>query len=139
MLRRLTPADRVAAIAALAGVAVAFLPWYSYSSGSSRITVNGFRASLLGDVFFLCAAATLLLVLMRQGVVTDLLQRRMSQRAAAIIVAGVAAASVLDQLLLATTGHHAIAAGLVLALGIVVAMGVAAWLRGGERPAARSA
>jgi hypothetical protein len=136
--RRLSPSDRVAAITVAAGVIVAFLPWYSYTAGTSRITVNGFRASLLGDLFFLSLAALALLLLLRQGLVTDFLRQRLSQRAAYLIVAAIAVASALDQLLLVATGHRSIAPGLILALIVVIGMGATAWLRTTERDWARN-
>jgi hypothetical protein len=138
MFTRLSKADWVAASAAALGLIVVFLPWYSYSQGASHITVNGFRASLLGDVFFLSAAAMGLLLLMRHGLISDLLTRRVSQRAAYAIVAGIAAASVLDQLLLVSGGHRAVAAGLILAMVVAVGMVTAAWLRGGDRSPSRA-
>ena len=52
MLRRFTPADWTAAAGAMLGLVALYLPWYSYSSGAARVTVNGFRASLLGELFF---------------------------------------------------------------------------------------
>ncbi len=50
-------AEAVGAASAAVGVLVAFLPWYRYSAGTAHITVNAFRASLLGDVYFLAIAA----------------------------------------------------------------------------------
>ncbi|HKR99604.1 MAG TPA: hypothetical protein VJU79_08830 [Candidatus Dormibacteraeota bacterium] len=135
MFRRFSNADIAASIAAALGVIVSFLPWYSYAEGASRVSVNGFRASLLGDVFFLAAALMCLLVLMRLGVVRDLLRQRISQRAACAVLAGVAVASVIDQLLLSSGGTRSVAPGLILALLVSLGMVAAAWLRSLERPA----
>jgi len=126
---RLTKADRVAATAGALSVLVAFLPWYSYTLNASTITVNGFRASLLGDVFFLAGTATILLLLMHRGVLPDVLRRRISQPAAYAILAGIAIASVLDQLLLVSGGHRSLGPGLILALFAAAGIGAAAWLR----------
>jgi hypothetical protein len=136
---RLNNADLAATIAAALGVLVAFLPWYSYAQGSSHITVNGFRASAMGDVFFLMAALTLLLVLMRRGQVADLLRRRISQRVACAVIAGVAIASVVDQFLLVAGSKHSVDFGLVFALLVASGMVAAAWLRSQEPAALRSA
>ena len=138
MSRRFSNADLAAAIAAALGVIVTFLPWYSYAQGSAQVTVNGFRASVLGDAFFIAAALLCLLVLMRFGLVTDLLQHRISQRAAYAVVAGVAVASVVDQFLLAAGSKRSVGAGLILALLVAIGMVAAAWLRGLEPQASRT-
>ena len=121
MSRRFSNADLAAAIAAALGVIVTFLPWYSYAQGSAQVTVNGFRASVLGDAFFI-----------------DLLQHRISQRAAYAVVAGVAVASVVDQFLLAAGSKRSVGAGLILALLVAIGMVAAAWLRGLEPQASRT-
>src|SRR5207302_4277747 len=89
----------------------------------------GFRASLMGDTFFLAAALMCLLVLMRVGLVSDLLRRRVSPRVAYAVVAGIAIASVVDQFLLTAGGGRSIRPGLILALLVAIGMVAAAWLR----------
>ncbi len=138
MSRRLTKADWTAAGAAVTGLIVTFLPWYTYTQGSAHITVNGFRASLMGDVFFVAVAVLALLLLMRLGFVSDILRRRISPRLAYAVVAGVGIASVLDQLLLVAGGRRSVAPGLILALLVAAGMAAAAWLRSLERQPSRT-
>ena len=63
MLKRTDWGDRIAVLGVLAGLIAVYLPWYAYTSAGSQISVNGFRASLLGDLFFLAIGASALLVL----------------------------------------------------------------------------
>ena len=107
MLRRLTFADWAAGLAGALGLLAAFLPWYSYGSGSARITVNGFRASLLGDIFFLGIAAAGLLMLVRHDVIDDpatLKQRERTVLSAITAVLGLAL--LLQLILIAIGGRH---------------------------------
>lgn len=135
MHSRLGNSDRVAALAAAAGVLVSFLPWYSYYAGDTQVTVDGFRASLLGDIFFLTAVALALLLLMQHGAVSDIVRTRVSPGVAYLAVTAVATGAVLDQLLLARTGHRSIAPGLFMAVVVVAAMAGATVLRTRDRPA----
>jgi len=105
MSSRLSKADRVAAIAATLGIIVLFLPWYTYTQGQSHVTVNGFRASLLGDAFFVAVAATGLLLAIRAGLVADVLGGRFSPRTAYTAVSAIALLCVLLQLVLVAGGH----------------------------------
>lgn len=129
MHKRLDWPDRSAAIAIVLGVVAVFLPWYSYASGDAHVTVNAFRASVLGDAYFLLIGATALLVLMRNGVVADLLAGRISDRTARVAVAAAAAAVVLLQLALIPSGGRTASLGIVVALLSVTALAVSAWLR----------
>lgn len=129
MLKRLDWSDRAAAAAVLLGLIAVFLPWYGYPSGSAHVAVNGFRASVLGDAFFLLIAAAALLVLMRHGVVADLLGGRISERAARTAIAATAAGIVLLQLALIPGAGRSASAGVVVALFAVIALALSAWLR----------
>lgn len=130
MLRRVNGADRAAALAVLLGTIAAFVPWYSYTSATARVTVNGFRASLLGDIFFLAIAATALLLLMRHRVIEDVVGERADERQAFSVVAGVAAGALLLQLVLdAMGGGRSLGFGFLLAVFAAVSLGVAAWLK----------
>ncbi|MBV9099860.1 MAG: hypothetical protein JO198_02320 [Candidatus Dormibacteraeota bacterium] len=123
-------ADRAAALAVLLGLIAAFVPWYSYMSATARVTVNGFRASLLGDLFFLAIAATALLLLMRHRVIEDVISERLDERQAFSVVAAVAAGTVLLQLVLdAMGGGRSLGFGFLLAVFAAIALGVAAWLK----------
>ncbi len=127
--------DLAAGASIALGVIAVFLPWYSYTEAGTRITVNGFRASLLGDAFFLAVALSALLLLMQRDLVSDVLGGRVSARVASAVLAALAIASVLDQLLL-TGGGRAIAPGLIVALLVAAGLAAAAWLRSIEtRPA----
>lgn len=128
MLKRLDWSDRSAVAAILLGVVAVYLPWYSYSSGAAHVAVNAFRASVLGDAFFLLIAAAALLVLMRHGAIADVVGGRISERAARAGVAAAAATLVLLQLALIPTGGRTASAGIVVALLSVTALAVSAWL-----------
>ena len=71
MLSHVNKPEAIGAASAALGGFVAFLPWYGYASGNSHVTVNAFRASLLGDVFFVAIAAAILLLLIGRGFVDD--------------------------------------------------------------------
>lgn len=128
MLKQSDWPDRSAAIAILLGIVAVYLPWYSYQTGATHVAVNGLRASVLGDAFFLMIAAAALLVLMRHGVVADVLGGRISDRTARIGVAAAAAVVVLLQLALIPSGGRTASPGIVIALLSVTALAVSAWL-----------
>lgn len=129
MLKRLDWSDRSAAAAILLGIVAVYLPWYSYASGAAHVAVNAFRASVLGDAFFLLIAAEALVVLMRQGLVADVLGSRFPDRSARIGIAAAAAIVVLVQLVLIPSGGRTASLGIVVALLSVTALVVSAWLR----------
>lgn len=130
MLRRFNGADRAAAIAVLLGLIGVFVPWYSYTTSTSHVSVNGFRASLLGDIFFLAIAATALLLLMRHRVIEDVVGARADERQAFTAVAGIAGCAVLLQLVLdAMGGGRSLGFGFLLAIFAAIGLGLAAWLK----------
>lgn len=69
MLARISRGDRVCGAAALLGIVAAFLPWYMSTSGTVALHVNGFRASLFGDLFFVGMALMLVVVLHRAEII----------------------------------------------------------------------
>jgi hypothetical protein len=129
MMSRLNGADRAAGLAALVGLLAAYLPWYAYSAASTRITVNGFRASVFGDLFFIGVALTAVLVLIRLGVASNPLEHQLSERAVHAIAAAMAGAGVLLQLLLTATSGKSISFGLLLAVVAAAGLAAAAWMR----------
>ncbi|HEY4869306.1 MAG TPA: hypothetical protein VII79_04805 [Candidatus Dormibacteraeota bacterium] len=130
MLRRINAADRAAAIAVVLGVIAIYIPWYSYSAATGHVTVNGFRASIVGDIFFLAIAATALMLLMRHDVIEDVITPRVDERQASSVLAGIAVGAVLLQLILdAMGGGRSIGFGLVLALFSAIALAASAWLK----------
>jgi hypothetical protein len=129
MISRLNRADRATGVAALAGLLAAYLPWYSYTAATSHISVNGFRASALGDLFFLGIAATAILLLIRLGMVLNPLQHVAGERVMFAVAAGVSGAAVALQLLLAAAGGKSISFGLLLGVLAAAGLGVAAWMR----------
>src|SRR5579864_2050401 len=66
-------AEAIGAASAVLGALVAFLPWYAYSSSNAHVSVNAFRSSALGDVFFIAVAAVILLLLVGRGHVDDVI------------------------------------------------------------------
>jgi hypothetical protein len=137
MLRRVSGADRAAAIGVAIGVIASFIPWYSYNAVSAHVTVNGFRASVLGDLFFLAVTATGVLLLMRAGVIDDVVNAHLDERQALTVLAAVAVGAVLLQLIVdAMGGGRSIAFGFVLAVLAAGLLGAAAWLQR-PRPEAR--
>lgn len=129
MLKRLDSSDRCAVAAILLGIVAVYLPWYSYPSGAGHVAVNAFRASVLGDAFFLLIAMAALLVLMHHGVLADVLSGRIADRTARIGIAAAAALVVLAQLALIPSGGRTASLGIVVALLSVAALAVSAWLR----------
>lgn len=130
MLRRLDWSDRSASAAVVLGLLATYLTWYAYSAGGSHVAVNGFRASILGDLFFFLIAAEALVVLMRRGVVADVLTGRLTDRNARIAIASATAAVVLLQLILIAAGGRSAGAGMLLAFFALLALALAAWMRG---------
>jgi len=124
MLRRLTFADWAAGLAGALGLLAAFLPWYSYGSGSARITVNGFRASLLGDIFFLGIAAAGLLMLVRHDVIDDPATLKQRERTVLSAITAVLGLALLLQLILIAIGGLSVRAGFGIAVIAVIAFGV---------------
>lgn len=129
MLRRFDWSDRMACAAVVLGLLAAYLTWYAYVAAGSHIAVNAFRASVLGDVFFLLIAAEALVVLMRHGVVADVLGTRLRDRTARIAIAAAAAVAWLLQLILIAAGGRSAGAGMLLAFLALLALALAAWTR----------
>ena len=75
-------AEAIGVASAAVGVLVAFLPWYAYSAGTAQVSVNAFRASVLGDVFFIAIAAVVLLLLIGRGFVDDVITPYIPESAA---------------------------------------------------------
>jgi hypothetical protein len=109
-------AEAIGAASATLGVLVAFLPWYAYTSGGSRVTVNAFRASLLGDVFFIAIAAGILLLLIGRGFVDDVVTPYIPESTAHALAAALAMGSVLIQMILAKATGRSLSIGIFLAL-----------------------
>ncbi|MBV8527167.1 MAG: hypothetical protein JOZ75_02515 [Candidatus Dormibacteraeota bacterium] len=129
MLRRFDWSDRSASAAVVLGLLASYLTWYSYVATGAHIAVNAFRASLLGDLFFLLIAAEALVVLARHGVVPDLLGGRLSDRTTRSVIAVATAIVVLLQLVLVAAGGRSAAAGMLLAFLALLALALAAWTR----------
>jgi len=128
MAKRASGADTAAGVGVLLGLLAASLPWYTYTTTTSRVTVDAFRASVLGDAFFLAVAAAALILLMRRGVVTDMLGERISARSALFAAACAAAAIVVLQMILVASGGRSIGIGLPVAALAAAAMVIAAWM-----------
>jgi hypothetical protein len=109
-------AEAIGAASAALSVLVAFLPWYEYTSGHSHVTVNAFRASLLGDVFFIAIAAVILLLLIGRGFVDDVVTPYIPESTAHALAAALAMGSVLIQMILAKATGRSLGIGIFLAL-----------------------
>ncbi len=109
-------AEAIAAASAAVGVLVAFLPWYGYAAGTSHITVNAFRASLLGDVYFLAIAATILLLLIGRGFIDDVVTPYIPESTAHAAAAALAIGSVLIEMIVAGATRRTLGIGIVFAL-----------------------
>jgi hypothetical protein len=129
MPRRFTPADWAGALGAMLGLIAVYLPWYSYPGGAARVTVNGFRASLLGDLFFVAVAGAALLMLTRHGYIDHPLARRVRAQAAFAGVAAAAGAVVVLQLILIAAGGRSVGGGFIVAVIATLALAMSAWLR----------
>jgi hypothetical protein len=117
-------AEAIGAASASLGVLVAFLPWYAYTAGSAHVTVNAFRASLLGDVFFVAIAGAILLLLIGRGFVDDVVTPYIPETTAHAAAAGLAMGSVLVQIILARAGGRSLSIGIFL--GLIAAAGLCA-------------
>lgn len=129
MLRRFDWSDRSAIAAVVLGLLASYLTWYAYVSAGSHIAVNGFRASLLGDVFFLLIATEALVVLIRHEAVPDLFGGRLSDRTARTAIAVATAAVVVLQLIFIAAAGRSAGAGMLLAFLALLALALAAWTR----------
>jgi hypothetical protein len=122
-------AEAIGAASAALGVLVAFLPWYAYASGTSHVTVNAFRASVLGDVFFIAIAAVILLLLIGRGYVDDVVTTYIPETTAHATAAALAMGSVLIQMILARAAGRSLGLGIFLALIAAAGLCTAAVLR----------
>ena len=122
-------AEAIGAASAAVGVIVAFLPWYGYPDGLSRITVNAFRASLLGDVYFLAIAVAIMLLLIGRGFVDDVVTPFVPETTAHAAAAAAATGSVLIQMILARATGRSLGVGIFLALIAALGLCGAAVLR----------
>jgi hypothetical protein len=129
MPSRINRAEAIGAASAAVGVLVAFLPWYSYSLGTTHVSVNAFRASLLGDVFFVAIAAVILLLLIGRGFVDDVVTPYIPETTAHATAAAVAMGSVLIQIILARATGRSVGIGILLALIAAAGLCTAAVLR----------
>jgi hypothetical protein len=129
MPSRINRAEAIGAASAAVGVLVAFLPWYTYSLGTTHVSVNAFRASLLGDVFFVAIAAVILLLLIGRGFVDDVVTPYIPETTAHATAAALAMASVLIQIILARATGRSLGIGILLALIAAAGLCTAAVLR----------
>jgi hypothetical protein len=121
--------EAISAASAALGVLVAFLPWYGYAAGTTHVSVNAFRASLLGDIYFLAIATVILLLLIGRGFVDDVVTPYVPESTAYAAAATLAMGSVLIQLILARAGNRGLGVGIFLALLAAVGLCSASVLR----------
>ena len=129
MPSRIDRAEAIGAGSAALGILSAFLPWYGYAAANSHVTVNAFRASALGDVFFVAVAAVVLLLLIGKGFVDDVVTPYIPETTAHAIAAALAMGSVLVQMILTRASGRSLGIGLFLALVAAAGLCTAAVLR----------
>ena len=122
-------AEAIGVASAAVGILVAFLPWYAYSAGTSHVSVNAFRASVLGDLFFVAIAAVVLLLLIGRGFIDDVVTPYIPESAAYATASAVAMGSVLIQLILARATGRSLGIGIFLAVIAAAGLCTAAVLR----------
>jgi hypothetical protein len=122
-------AEAIGTASAAVGVLVAFLPWYAYAAGTSHVSVNAFRASVFGDLFFVAIAAAILLLLIGRGFVDDVVTPYIPETTAHATAAAVAMGSVLIQLILTRSAGRSLGIGIFLALIAAAGLCIAAVLR----------
>ncbi len=115
-------AEAIGAASAVVGLLVAFLPWYGYTAAGSHITFNAFRASLLGDLFYLAIALSILLLLIGRGFVDDVITPYVPESTAYAGAAALAIGSVLIQMIVATATGRSLGVGIFL--GLLAALGL---------------
>ena len=116
MPSHISRAEAIGALSAAVGVLVAFLPWYAYATANEHVTVNAFRASMLGDVYFLAIAAVILLLLIGRGFVDDVVTPYLPESTAHAAAAALAMGSVLIQLIVARSASRSLGIGIFFAL-----------------------
>ena len=131
MLDRLSTEERIVGGAAILAIASAYLTWFSYTAGNVQVGLNGFRASILGDVFVIAAFLTLVLLAshLRLVKLPAAIDYRRDIRIASFTCLG---AMVLQILFSFDQGHH-----IHLAAGIAL-IAAAAMVLGSRRRAHRS-
>lgn len=122
-------AEAIGAVSAVVGLLVAFLPWYGYTAAGSHITFNAFRASLLGDLFYLAIAANILLLLIGRGFVDDVVTPYVPESTAFAGAAALAIGSVLIQIIVATATGRSLGVGIFLGLAAALGLCIAAVFR----------
>ncbi len=118
MLDRLSQADRVSGIGAVAALMSTFLPWYHFDTATSRVSQNAFGTGFLGDVLFFCAAGTILLLLIRHQYIVLRSGLPVREGQAFFVLGCVGLAAVVLQMLIGVNGSGAFHS---MTLGIVVA------------------
>ena len=128
---RLSTSARITGAAALIGALTAFLGWYSYTSGgTTTVTVNAFRASLFGDVYFLGTSALVLMIAAEAGLLA--LPGRFTALATRQAAALVAGAAVILQILLSLDSGQSLHKGIGIA--VLCAAGMVAGTRMDRAP-----
>lgn len=118
MLDRLSQADRVSGIGAVAALMSTFLPWYHFDTATSRVSQNAFGTGFLGDILFFCAAGTILLLLIRHEMIVLRNGLPIREGQAFFALGGVGLAAVVLQMLIGVNGSGAFHS---MTLGIAVA------------------
>lgn len=122
-------AEAIGAASAALGLLVTFLPWYAFTAANTHVSVNAFRASALGDVYFLAIAAVILLLLIGRGFVDDVVTPYIPETTAHAAAAALAMGSVLIQLIAARATGRSLGVGIFLALLAAAGLCAAAVIR----------
>jgi hypothetical protein len=132
MLDRLSQADRVSGIGAIAALVSTFLPWYRFDTSAARVSQNAFGTGFLGDVLFFTAMGTILLLLIRHEVIAVRNALPIREGQAFFVLGCIGLAAVLLQMLIGVNGSgafHSMTLGIVAAFISSAAMAVGGYLQ----------
>ena len=132
MLERLSQADRVSGVGAIAALLSTFLPWYRFDTASSRVSQNAFGTGFLGDVLFFTAVGTILLLLIRHQVIEMRSGLPIREGQAFFTLGGIGFAAVVLQMLIGVNGSgafHHMTLGIGVAFLASGAMAIGGWMQ----------
>jgi peptidoglycan/LPS O-acetylase OafA/YrhL len=97
-------------------VVAAFLPWFQIAGDGTVVTVDAFRAGLMGLAFFLSACGILMVLALRHGLVENPSAQELPEGRLLLLLGIGVLALALAQLALGSGGAHRPGIGLDLAI-----------------------